>query len=39
MQGKIYIQRRYFPDLAQATNAGGSVHGVYRPKYKSVFFK
>mgnify|MGYP000866574298 CR=1 FL=1 len=37
--GKIYIQRRYFPDLTQATEAGGSVHGVYRPKFESVVFK
>jgi hypothetical protein len=36
--GKIYIQRRFFPDLTQPTEAGGSVHGVYRPKFKAVVF-
>jgi hypothetical protein len=37
--GKIYLQRRYFPELAQATDAGGFLSGVYRPKFKAVVFK
>ncbi len=37
--GKIYIQRRFFPPLTDATGAGGSVHGVYRPKFKEVVFQ
>ena len=36
--GQIYIQRRFFPELTQPTEAGGSVHGVYRPKFKAVVF-
>jgi hypothetical protein len=37
--GKIYIQRRFFPDLTEETGAGGWLHGVYRPKFESVVFK
>jgi hypothetical protein len=37
--GKVYLQRRFFPDLTEATEAGGWLHGVYRPKFKSVVFK
>lgn len=37
--GKIYLQRRYFPDLTEATEAGGSIHGVYRPKFRAIVFE
>lgn len=36
--GQIYLERRFSPDLTQKTGAGGSVAGVYRPKFKAVVF-
>lgn len=37
--GQIFIQRSYFPDLMQATEAGGSIFGRYRPKFEEVVFE
>jgi hypothetical protein len=37
--GTIYMDRRFSPELEQATSAGGTGTGIYRPKNKTVIFK
>lgn len=37
--GKIYMDRRFSPDLSKATSAGGTIAGVYRAKTENVVFK
>jgi hypothetical protein len=37
--GKIYLERRYSPELMEVTGAGGYGAGVYRAKTKNVVFK